>query len=207
MAESYFELLTGQQRLPAKPFDPVGELKRLRRSLALRIQNPNLPQEHAAFSDSAEIEPDIIYPFSPPDGTSPPTEPRPFESVSLEAVVKNVSSIKNTLTIWQRSRARTKSPHKDIFRGKRPELRTRFGKTKQIPTVVSQYLSAPQEGTLEMINAGLMALGIIGVVFGLASFFRGWESDLSLGFIVCLSGAAITTVGLGGRFLAAYADL
>jgi hypothetical protein len=65
--------------------------------------------------------------------------------------------------------------------------------------VTTEFLTAPQEGTLKMLNGGLIALGIIGVVFGIVSFCRGLESDLSFGSLVCAT-------GLGGRVLAARSD-
>jgi len=50
-------------------------------------------------------------------------------------------------------------------------------------------------------------LGIIAVVFGVLCFFRGLESDLSIGSLVCVTGAAIAVIGLGGRVLASRFDL
>ena len=175
---SYFELLTEQEGIPAKPFDPVGELKCLRRRLALRM--------HTA--EPLEIKMQNVVPI-------PQTE-----SISLETVVKKVGDVKKMLLLWQRSRCRRRSPRTNMFRGNRQYRK------RQIPSVVSQYFTAPQEGTLETINAGLTALGIVGVTFGVLSFFRGWESDLSLGFLVSLSGLAVIAIGLGGRLLASRSD-
>ena len=202
MADSYFELLTGQQGLPAKPFDPIGELQRLRRRLALRIQNFEPPEKSIPFSFRTENNTDEIPLLSPYNPMPSEVEPPPIETVSLESVVKQVGNMKRTLTLWQRSRSRASVPHADIFRGNR-----HWANKKRIPSVATRCLTVPQEGTLEMVNAGLTALGIVGVVFGLLSVFRGWESDLSLGTMVCLSGAATITIGLGGRFLALRADL
>jgi len=190
MAESYFELLIGQEGIPAKPFDPVRELKRLRRRLALRMQQ----QTYAP----PEIEPADTIPLSlPVEMTVKASEP-----ASLEMVAKKVDSIKKTLTFWQRSRFRRKSPRTALFRGNR-----QFWCKKRIPSVVTQYLTAPQEGMLETINAGLTALGVVGVIFGVLNFFRGWEGDLSLGFLVSVSGLAVIGIGLSGRFLASRFDL
>jgi hypothetical protein len=182
-------MLTGQQGLPTKPFDPLGELKRLRRRLATRIQNLDLPGENDLFSFQPKTE-----------------EPPPVEPVSLESVVSKVGGMKRALTIWQRSRFRERVFPTDIFRGNR-----RFRNDKGVPSVVAQYLSARQvrsgqERTLEIVNAGLMALGVVGVVFGCLSLFRGWESDLSLGSLVSLTGTAIIAIGLGGRLFASSAD-
>ena len=55
---------------------------------------------------------------------------------------------------------------------------------------------------MEMVNATLTALGVVGIVFGISSFYRGWEGDLSLGSLVCTSGMAIVAIGIGGRCLA-----
>jgi hypothetical protein len=131
----------------------------------------------------------------------PLPHPEPPEPISLETIVKKVSGMKKTLALWQRSRFRRKPRHTDIFR----ENRQFWGK-RQIPSVVAQYLTAPQEGVLETINAGLTALGGIAIVLGILSFCRGWESDLSLGSLVSISGIAIIAIGLGGRFLASHPD-
>ena len=179
MAESYFELLTEQEGIPAKSFDPVGELKCLRRRLALRMHTP----------ESVEIEEKNVV-------SLPQTE-----SISFETVVKKVGDMKKMLALWQRSRFRRRTPRTNMFRGNRP------CRKRQIPSVVMQYLTAPQEGTLETVNAGLTALGVVGITFGVLSFFRGWESDFSLGFLVSLSGLAIIAIGLGGRVLASRSDL
>ena len=187
MAESYFELLTELQRFPAKPFDPLSELKHLRRRLALRLQNAERLEETGlppSFQEQA--------------GTN--TIPR-SESTSLEAIVKQVVGMKTALAIWQRSRFRSRSQRTGIFRGHR-----KLWNKRHIPYKVIQHLNAPQEERLETVNASLTALGIIGVVFGILSFCRGWESDLSLGSLVCAAGAAIVAIGIGGHFLAAHAD-
>jgi hypothetical protein len=175
MAGYYFELLTEQEGIPAKPFDPVGELKRLRRRLALRLQDSRTPVEYA-------------------------TLPMP-ETISLEAVVKKVSGMKKTLAIWQRSRSRARQPHCDIFRGN-----WKVGNARQVPSVIIQYLNSSKEGPLETVNAGLTALGVVGIVFGALSLFYGWESGLSLGSLVCISGTTIIAIGLTGRILASHSD-
>jgi len=59
---------------------------------------------------------------------------------------------------------------------------------------------------METVNATLTALGIVGIVFGMLSFYRGWEGDLSLGSLVCTSGAAIVAIGISGRCLASRCD-
>ena len=203
MAESYFELLTEQDGIPAKPFNPVEELKRLRRGLALRLQvaesameNVVDPPPHRFEICPAKIEPQhaVVVPIT--KTVSPETEP-----VSLESVMEKAGSLKNTLALWQRSRIRTKPAPNDIFRGNF-HGRQKFGSKKQSSLSVTQYLTTPQEETLEIVNAGLVALGIIGVVFGFLSFWRGTESDLSFGSLVCATGVAVVFIGLGGRFLA-----
>ena len=179
MTESYFELLTERRGMPARPFDPLEELKHLRRRLALRIQN----------SDSSLHE-----------ESKPQNVPLPVPA-SPESVLKQVVGMKTTLAIWQRSRCRTKAQHHGIFRGQR-----RCWNKKRLPSFVIQYLNSPQEGKLETVNTCLTALGIVSVVFGFLSFCRGWESDLSLGSLVCATGAAVVAIGLGGHFLAAFTD-
>jgi len=200
MAGSYFELLTEQQGIPAKPFDPVEELKRLRRGLTLRMQTSASAADKIADPPpflptgicSTEAGTKDTVPFLPYETKSPEIEP-----VSLEAVVKTASEMKKTLAIWQRSRLRTKSVRSDMFRGHQ-----KFRSKRQNLLAVAQHLIAPQEKTLESFNTGLMALGIIGVIFGVLSVLRGMESDLSLGSLVCAAGAAIVGIGLGGRLLA-----
>jgi len=194
--ESYFELLTEQQGLPASPFDPVRELKRLRRRLALRIEHPEIPRETHLPLFQEEIETSHDSPYSVPKFVSPKNEYLP-EPVSTEAILKKVGGMKQTLAIWQRSRLRVRQPRNDLFRGHR-----KLWNQKRVSCAIAQYLNTPQEGALERVNAGLLALGVIGVVFGVLSFLRGWESDLSLGSLVCVSGAAIVAIGFGGRFLA-----
>ena len=203
MAGSYFELLTEQEGLPAKPFDPIEELKRLRRELMLRTQVSELSVEEIACSLPFRAK--IIQPeVSTKDVTLPPPGkivPSEMESVSLESVTKKADEITKTLAIWQHSRHRTRPIRDDIFRGRRE-----FWSKKQKPATVARFLTTPQEETLKTLNAGLMALGIIGVVFGVLSFFQGLESDFSLGSLVCVTGAAVIVIGLGGRFLASRLD-
>ena len=182
MAESYFELLTGQQGLPAVSHDPLDELRRLRRELALRLQTVRLVPEETA---------------KPPETVLPKMEPASFETV-----INNAEDIKKTLTIWQRTRSRTKTARDALFRGSRT-----FRHEKRVAPVIAQYLTAPQEGALEKVNAGLMALGLVGVIFGVLSLFRGLESDFSFGSLVCASGAAIVAIGLGGRLLVARSEM
>jgi len=227
MAGSYFDMLTEQQGIPAKPFDPVEELKRLRRELALRVQTPDNPPTETvadpppslihteivqaktiqAEIETTDIAADVALP--PPCAiTSHETAPPEAEPVTLETVTKKVDEIKKTLVVWQRSRLHAKSGRNtkpvrgDIFRGKRQSWNKR-----RKPSAVAQYLTTPQEGTLETVNAGLMAFGIVGIVFGVLSLFRGLETDLSVGSLVCATGAAIVVIGLGGRFLASRSNL
>jgi hypothetical protein len=204
MAESYFDLLTKQQEFPVKPFDPLEEVKRLRRMLALRIQQSESPEKTDTLPFLEEID----------------KEPSLPASTSLEMVVKQVNVLKKTLTVWQRARRSAKLP-RGVFRGHR-----RFWNKGNIPVVIIPspdtscqstphqsisyqnipYQNAPQEKTLEMLNAGLMALGVVGIIFGILSFLRGWESDLSLGSLVSVSGVAIVAIGLGGRFLVSHSE-
>lgn len=178
MAESYFDLLTEQSGIPAKPFDPVGELKRLRQRLTLRMQ----------VSEPPEIE--IPAVVSPSMG-------KPTDSDTLETVVKTVRQLKKTLTTRQRSRFRRRLLH-PVFVPRKQSLDT----PRHIPEVVTQYLTDPQADTLEIMSAGLTAFGIMGIIFSALSFYRGWEGDFSLGSLLCFSGLTIMTIGLAGRFLA-----
>jgi len=186
VAESYFELLTEQQGIPAKPFDPLEELRRLRQRLALRIQRLEFPEE---ISRS---------PFQEGIGFN---NPRESEPVSLETVVKQVGTINKTLAVWQRSRSRTRSPRDDMFRA-----RHKLPSRRYVPAVVVPPADLREERTLENVNVGLTALGMIGVVFGILSFCRGWESDLSLGTLVCASGSAMIAISFAGYVLASHSD-
>lgn len=186
MAESYFELLTEQQGVPAKAFDPVEELRRLRRQLTLRMQSLESPEKIDRLPFQEEIK--INEPFD-------------SEPISLEAVVKQVGSMKKTLTLWQRSRSRKMSPRADIFRA-----RQMFPSRRSVSVVIAPDLDLRGERTLEKVNVGLTALGAIGVVFGILSFFRGWESDLSLGTLACVSGSAVLAVGLVGHAFATRSE-
>ena len=188
MAESYFELLTENRGFPAKTFEPLEELKRIRRGLALRLQNLEPAAQGAPLSLAGLVPHDTAF--------------SPAEPTLLESVVEQVGGMKNTLAIWQRSRTRSKTTQSDIFRGDRkPASGGRFSLAD------AEHPAGSQEGMLDRVNAGLTALGVIGVVFGFLSFFRGWESDLSLGSMVCLSGASIVAIGLCGNFLAMRAEL
>ena len=191
MAESYFEMLTEQQGIPAKPFDPLEELKRLRRELALRTQSIEQPAEKSVEPPHLQIK---ILQEEVETKVTPLSE---IEPVTLESVAKKTDEMKNTLAIWQRSRLHTKPVRNGIFRGKRKSVRK-----KKNPSVAAQYLTAPQEETWQTINAGLMALGVVGIVFGILSLFRGLESDVSLGSFTCATGIAIVAIGLGGRLFA-----
>ena len=190
MAESYFDLLTEQQGLPAKPFDPLGELKHLRRMLASRMHHPEVFDETGFFS----------YPEETETNDAPLSEP-----ISLTTAMEKVDSIKKTLAAWHcsysRSRSRLRIPRGGIFRNSRT-----WRNKKHIPSVVFQCIDPPPEGILERINAALMALGIIAVIFGTLNFYCGGVSDVSLGSLVCTSGAAIVSIGFGGRLLASQMD-
>ena len=182
MAESYFELLTEQQGLPAKPFEPLEELRRLRQQLALRIQRLEAPEEI------------VWHPFQKEIGTNESLAPEP---VALERVVKQIGDMKKTLAAWHRSRVRTRMPRDGMFRA-----RPMFPSRRYVPAAAVSSSELRREGILENVNAGLTALGVIGVVFGTLSFYRGWENDLSLGTLVCASGSAIIAIGLVGHLLA-----
>ena len=186
MAESYFELLTEQQGVPAKSFDPLEELRRLRQRLALRIQSLEPPEE--IRRPPVQEEAKIYQPFNP-------------EPVSLEAVVKQVGSMKKSLKILQRSRSRSKVARDGIFRA-----RPTFPNQRYVHAVIVPDSDLREGGILEKVNVLLTALGAIGVVFGALSFYRGWESDLSFGTLAYVSGSAIIAVGLVGHILASHAD-
>ena len=181
MAESYFELLTEQQGFPAKPFDPVEEVKRLRQMLAARLQQPQ--QQECLEHREPAVETCVL--------------PVPEEPVSLGSIMATVDGMRKTLAICQRSRFPKKRSSGVIFRS-----RWRHPRKQPAPSVAAPNTDSPPESLLEQMTAGLMALGVIGVVFGALAFFRGLESDLSLGTLVCTSGAAIVTIGISGRLLA-----
>ena len=194
MEESYFELLTQQPGLPAKLFDPLEELKLLRRTLDSRLQTSESSVE--TFFDSPPLQTKIEM---------QEVAPTPFyetEVVSLEAVMDKIENINNMLTDLQPSRECTEPSPNDIFRGNQ-----RAEKKRRVPALIAQCLNVPQGRILETLNVCLMALGIIGAVFGVLVFSRGWEGDLPLGSWICTSGAAIVILGLGGRFLASHAEL
>ena len=199
MAGSYFELLTEQEGIPTKPFSPVEELQRLRRGLTLRLQTAGQAAEQTSEPTPRQTEIETKEPIL---SSTPAPASSETESVSLEAVMKKTGEMKKTLAIWQRSRLRTKTPRNDIFRGSAFRKERKSRNKKQKTTGIAQFLTTPQEATLETVNAGLMALGIVGVIFGVLSFFRGMESDLTIGSLVCTTGAAIVVIGLGGRLLA-----
>ena len=178
MAESYFEFLTEQPGLPAVTFDPLRELKRLRRTLELRLQQHSRCQK----------EPDVIS-FQ-------------RDSAQMDALMQKVESMKKALTVLCRSRYR-----KRLLRGSIHRFPRREWKKRSVPLQAVRCADVPQERVshvimLETLNAGLSALGIIGIIFGALSFLRGMESDLSLGMSVCIAGAIMVSIGLGGRFLA-----
>ena len=178
-----------------QPFDPVGEVRRLRRRLALHIQACEQPERDSLPVCQPEIEAQTI------------ALPLPAEPFSLEIIVEQVGEMRKTLATWQRFRQPKKTPPTPIFRGDRQSRRQkRLHPVEPQYLVETQYLTAPREGTLETINAGLTALGIVGIVFGILSFSHGWTSGLSMGLQVSLSGLAVIVVGLGGRFLSSQVD-
>lgn len=158
-----------------KPFDPLEELRRLRQRLAARMQQTDVREEISPDT------PDVSY----------------SEPVSIETVVEQVDHVKKTLSVLHRPRIHEKLPHLGIFRRGR-----KWEDQRQKPTDVPQYTETHREGMLEMVNATLTALGMVGIVFGVSNFYRGWEGDLSLGSLVCTSGMAIVAIGIGGRCLA-----
>ena len=192
MAESYFDLLTKRQELPAKPFDPLEELKLLRRRLAVRIQTVEPPME--AF-EAKEIAP-------PPLNEAFPCEKEP---VSIEIIAEKVGDMEETLTLFNSHPPEEKHVAPQNGEGI-IHTAERVENKRGVLLGVDQYLNIPQERLLVAFNVGLMALGVIGVVFGILSFSRGWEGDLPLGSWVSASGMAIIALGLGGRFLASHSD-
>ena len=196
MAESYFDWLTEQQALPAKPFDPLEELKQLRRKLAARIQTSELPAAGAP----------AFPPNMPSNMDTQPVAGNKAEAVSLDAALDTVAGMKQTLAACRVSSQHAEPQRNHLLHGGELQAEEDVAERVQSPAIfssaVSRELNVPQESMLETINAGLMALGIIGVVFGLLSFYRGWESDLSFGTLASASGAAIVAVGLCGRLLA-----
>jgi hypothetical protein len=178
MAGSYFELITEQDGLPAETFDPIRELKRLRRSLDLRLQSPQV----------ADVLRSAAEPTAKNADSAAAGEP-----LTLESVAHQVATMKRTLSSMQHSRPKTKPNRTDLYRGKQ-----KFRNKKDV-SVNSDQMGIPQ---LEITAMGLTALGLIGLVFGGLCLLRGWESDLSIGYPVSLSGLTIIAVGLGGRFFA-----
>ena len=185
MAESYFELLTKQQRdskqqgLPAKSFSPLEELRLLRRKLNVRLQTPELPVEQFEIQEFA------------------PSVPCESEPVSIEAVVEKVGEIEETLDLAHCP------PAVSVIAPTLVQIENESRPLAKGPLAVAgRCLNVPQERLLSTLTIGLTALGIIGVVFGVLSFSRGWEGDLPLGSWVSASGAAIIALGVGGRFFA-----
>jgi hypothetical protein len=188
MAESYFELLTEHKELPAKPFDSLGELKHLRRMLASRMHHPEVCDETGFFSCPEEAE----------------TNSAPFaEPISLAMVREKVNSIKKALAVWHcsYSRSRVRVPRGGIFRSSWARRNK-----KHVPSVVARYIEPPQEETLERMNTALMALGIVGVIFGMLNFHFGGVGSVPLDSLIGTTGAVIVAIGCGGRFLASHTD-
>ena len=206
MAESYFDMLIEQQEVPARSFDPVEELKRLRRELALRTQISAQEVEQSTYVPPAQEHIELNRTRIIPQASLPlPQEkalPSETEITSLQSVMEKAEAMKKSLVIWQRSRQHARRERRDLFGGSRMA----WYKKRVSLSPVTRFLTTPQEETLETLNAGLMALGIVALVFGVLSFFRGLESDLSIGSLVCATGAAIVIIGLGGRFLAMRSD-
>jgi len=179
MAESYFDLLTTRQGLPAKPFDPLEELRLLRRRLTERLQTSEPPMEpppvetlETALFLNCETEPGSLEAVA---NKTESTEGSPGEPVILPFVEETKKS--NAVKLEGETQRND---------GVRRRITQGYG-TGQI---------------LDTLNGSLITLGIIGIVFGVLSFFRGWNGDLPLGSLVLVSGLAIVVTGLGGRFLA-----
>ena len=184
MAESYFDLLTTRQGLPAKPFDPLEELRLLRRKLTERLQT---------------LEP----PMKPPLAETVETALSPHhkaEPVSLEVVANKEEDIERTVERTLGETITLPLPLVEETNKSRPvplEAETQRGDMR--PRIVKSHTTGQ---ILDTLNGSLITLGIIGIVFGMLSFFRGWEGDLPLGSLISVSGLAIVVIGLGGRFLA-----
>ena len=179
MADSYFDLLTQQEGLPAKQFDPLEELKLLRRKLALRLHKFEPSPEVFAVKEVVPL-------------TRVETGP-----VSLEAVVSQVESIEETLASLTTLRTQQEDHALPIVEGiSRPE----------IPLVEShRNVNVSNDGmlpTLSTVNLGLIALGIVAVVFELLNFSWGLAGNLPFASWVSASGAAIIAIGLTGRIIA-----
>jgi len=224
MAESYFELLTGQQGLPVKSFDPLAELRLLRRKLDLRLQKSELPAADTAGSLSLPAKIEVAGVPAPPLPCEPPPTEIPVyaaEPAPLEAVVEQVENLQTVLTTWQSPHEyagqRLPSPEQSNPEQSHPEqsYRGQPGQEHAQPLPdgkktallhAHQNLDVPQGRMLETLNACLTALGVIGAVYGVLTFHRGWEGDLPLSSWICMSGAAIIALGLSGRFLAACCE-
>jgi len=214
MAESYFELLTEQQGLPAKPFDPLEELRLLRRKLDLRLQKSEPPAADTAGNPSLSAKIEVAEVPAPPLPCKSPLPEIPVSaavSASLVAVAEKVENLQTVLTTWQSPPEHT---GQKLPKQQRPS-RGQFGQdpTQSLPggtntaaLSVHQNPDMPQGRMLETLNAGLTALGVIGAIYGVLTFYQGWEGDLSLSSWICMSGAAIIVLGLSGRFLAAHVE-
>lgn len=202
MGDSYFELLTGQQGFPAKAFDPLEEIRRIRRNLDLRLKSVDI--KHAELH--TEVPSSVASHF-----VAESIETIPLEPVAIETVTRHVAGMKRTLSMWQRSRSRSKTSPLETYRGVQKRVTAPQKATeKNVHTAVEQYIAEcfsnassdlPQE-VLEKLNAGFIVLGMVGIFFGSLVLLWGWSHDLSFGSTVCLSGASIVAVGLGGHFLA-----
>ena len=143
-------------------------------------------------------------------------ECRSRKKVSLESLANTIENVRETLAIVQP--IQEQHCHQECTRPVPSEPVMGFPRDihaveeqgsenrSQISAVIVQNLGAPQEKLLNTFNVAMTALGIIGVVFGMLSFSRGWEGDLPLGSWISASGGAIIALGLGGRFFASRTE-
>ena len=246
----YFDWLTEQQGMPAKPFDPLEELKQLRRKIALRLQKTELPnvnipdcdcpadgrspcgqsalyRAHPGHNHPGQNHPgqNAVYPEpgtvlssqtlssqTLPTQPSAPlnagsfghTESRPQEKepISLDTALETVSRMKKTLAAHHQASRRAGQTPSAPFRSRWQHENVRQVAERLAEVARSiQNLDAPKENVLEKFNVGFISLGIAGVIFGILSFYRGWESDLMFGTVASASGAAIIAIGVGGQLL------
>ena len=179
MAKSYFDMLTQHDGLSAKQFDPLEELRLLRRKLAMRLQ--------AFDADPAMVEAIEIEPVSVADS----------QHVSFEEVVCQMTSIKETLAC---ATQRTIPQHHTMLQTAERDL------PPEVASEESERIGVHLHNVgvlplLDTLNVSLISLGMVGVIFGMLNLSWGVESNLPFASLAAASGAVIVAVGIAGRKL------